>query len=413
MPGSKGTSKGAKGILAFAAFSLMAIVVIAAAIWLPGSIGNNTGTESNSETANAAATAEIVRSIDTVGQDPAPAEPDPSSGSAPATDTSPPGIEGLHAFADEGAPLPVISDEKRRRIEDSIAAIETGGKASIVLYCPADGNGLAYHPQDTVYAASTCKALLVYYILTSAPGIGGERWAEEAPDGVVEPGAADPPEGGPDTNPDLLETYAFDFDDGWGYGSYYYDYPRPDISWGGTPDRLAPWVLADIEDVILYSDNDAFDELCSVYYTPEYIEWLSRYGIEQDPASENGPYPNVSAESMSWFWGEFAAYLDQDDDAARAVSELLRNTEISFIRDAFTDDGGAVSADVRNKAGWIAEESYEDDIAEYYYYGVNSTSDCGIIEKDGKRYILAIMTEQPFSDAAAADVSALVEALFS
>ena len=410
MSGSKQTSKGVKGFFAFTTVALIAVVIIVATLWMHGLVENTAGTETDSVNSNTT-TVEITHSVDTVKKDPEPSEPAPSPEAvAPAA-----GIEtntaGFHTFADEGSPLPVISDEKRVRIENAIAAIETGGKASIVLYCPQDGNGLAYHPQDTVYAASTCKVLLIYYILTSAPGAGGERWTEEAPDDNAENGAAADAENALNTG--VFETYAYDFDDGWGYGSYYYDYPRPDISWGDAANRFEPWVLADIENVILYSDNDAFDELCFTYYTSEYIEWLAQYGIEHDFASENGPYPDASAESMSWFWGEFAAYLDQDDDAARAVSELLRNTEVSFIRDAFTDEEGFVSADVRNKAGWIAEESYEDDVAEYYYYGVNSTSDCGIIEKDGKRYILAVMTEQPFSDAAASDVSALVEALFS
>ena len=55
---------------------------------------------------------------------------------------------------------------------------------------------------------------------------------------------------------------------------------------------------------------------------------------------------------------------------------------------------------VRNKAGWISEDGYY------------STCDAGLIDIDGRTYVMSVMTSMPWSDHSSEVTAAIAKALF-
>lgn len=160
-----------------------------------------------------------------------------------------------------------------------------------------------------------------------------------------------------------------------------------------------------IENMIVASDNDAYEELQDYYYWDgAFCEWLARYGIEHNVYDVNGAYPDCSAANMAALWKDIALFIDTNSEDAVWLADLLGRTEISFMRDGLIDE----RISIVNKGGWINDVD------------VNSTSDCGIVVVDGdRRYLLCIMTGQPSGGDAvdsvgqiAHEMIAMVESVF-
>ena len=159
-------------------------------------------------------------------------------------------------------------------------------------------------------------------------------------------------------------------------------------------DLASEWEIYNIEASILYSDNDAFEALASSHMDETYRTWLDEHAITYD---EWGPwYPHASAGSMSACWADIYHYIQTDAANAVWFKDLLANTNISFIRNAL--DGEDVQ--IWNKGGWLADPEY------------NAVADCGIIESNGRSYIMAILTNQPSWGEAQERVQNLARALW-
>lgn len=165
-------------------------------------------------------------------------------------------------------------------------------------------------------------------------------------------------------------------------------------------DETVPAYDADaLHAALAYSDNDSYDALVGRYYTQDFIDWLWQFGIYHDLSDINGAYPYAASANMAAAWASFFWKLSEDTDAARFVSDALSQTEVSFIRNGVSEDGWTV----RNKGGWIDE----------YANGENATNDSAIIEKDGRRLVLSIVSSAPYTEESAAAVSELAKAVLS
>lgn len=157
------------------------------------------------------------------------------------------------------------------------------------------------------------------------------------------------------------------------------------------------WERYNIEEAITYSDNDAYEGFAYNYSGDGYYgEWLNAHGVWFDDYVFD-LYPPMSARSLASFWVEILQYLRSGSDEAQWFAGLLGSTETSFIRDAVSNTG----ATVVNKGGWIGEEGYE------------SVTDAGIIELDGRTYLMVIITGQ-FDDEGVTEpnVANLAQVLF-
>ena len=158
---------------------------------------------------------------------------------------------------------------------------------------------------------------------------------------------------------------------------------------------LAEWERSGIEAAIKHSDNSAFDSLSANHMNGEYAGWLNAYDAQYQP--ENGLYLFASARSMAAIWNDIYDYLQSGTEDARWFADCLANTNNSYIRDAVRETG----ARTWNKGGWIDSGNY------------SSTSDAGIIELEGRAYVMAIVTGQPDTAKARERVTALAHLLFA
>lgn len=158
--------------------------------------------------------------------------------------------------------------------------------------------------------------------------------------------------------------------------------------------ELSEWELEEIAAAIEQSDNDAFESFGFGHMGAAYAEWLENYGVNFE--AEYGLYLYASARSLAAIWNDTYWYLQSGTGNARWLADRFANTNRSFIRNGLADK----SARIWNKGGWIASD------------GMASTSDAGIIECDGRTYLLAIVTGQPNSVDAQERVSQLARLLF-
>ena len=145
---------------------------------------------------------------------------------------------------------------------------------------------------------------------------------------------------------------------------------------------------------ILYSDNDSYEALASPYMDDRFITWLHEHGIDYDEWSPW--YPTANAAGMASCWTDIYRYLRSGESDAPWLEEMHANTNVSFVRDAL--EGQDVR--VLNKAGWLADDEY------------NAVADCGIIETQGRSYLIAVLSSQPSYGEAHERVKELVRALF-
>ena len=152
-----------------------------------------------------------------------------------------------------------------------------------------------------------------------------------------------------------------------------------------------------IEAAVVNSDNDSFIALRAAFDRVGYEDWIAALGVEDevalDPMSD---FPTYCPRTSAKLWREMSEYLSCGSEASQWLSELLSSTSRSFIRDGIADE----QVLVRNKAGWISED------------GCYSTCDAGLIDIDGRTYVMSIMTSMPWSDRSSEVTAAIAKALF-
>ena len=147
-----------------------------------------------------------------------------------------------------------------------------------------------------------------------------------------------------------------------------------------------------IEASVVNSDNDSFIALRSAFDRVGYEDWIVGLGIDYDTALDPmSDFPTYCPRTSAKLWREMSEYLSHDTETSQWLSGLLASTARAFIRDSIADD----QALVRNKAGWISED------------GCFSTCDAGLIDIDGRTYVMSIMTSMPWSDRSSEVTSAI------
>lgn len=244
--------------------------------------------------------------------------------------------------------IPALEDESLAALQDALDQAQKLGDAGVVFYDLSSGKGVTYNADAEVYGASSYKALYVLYICES-----------------------------------LVETGQVSLDDSLGtYGGY-------NMGWQAVRDL--------IEAAVVNSDNDSFIALRAAFDRVGYEGWIVGLGIDYDTALDPmSDFPTYCARTSAKLWREMSEYLSRDTETSQWLSGLLASTTQSFIRDGIADD----QALVRNKAGWISEA------------GCYSTCDAGLIDIDGRTYVMSVMTSMPWSDRSSEAVAAIAKALY-
>lgn len=244
--------------------------------------------------------------------------------------------------------IPSLEDGSLAVLQDALDQAQELGDVGVVFYDLSSGKGVTYNADVEVYGASSYKALYALYVCES-----------------------------------LVETGQVSLDDSLGiYGGY---------SMGWLTVREL------IEAAVVNSDNDSFIALRAAFDQNAHEDWIAALGVEDevalDPMSD---FPTYCARTSATLWREMSEYLNWDSEASQWLSELLSSTTCSFIRDGIADE----QVLVRNKAGWISED------------GCYSTCDAGLIDVDGRTYVMSIMTSMPWSDRSCEAVATIAKALY-
>lgn len=265
-----------------------------------------------------------------------------------------PADEGLQRFSLSGLKRPKVSSDGLAEVERAIGAIEERGNASMVFVDVETGRGLSYQPDLMIYGASSFKAPYSLYVC--------ERF--------IETGAAS------------LDTYCtVNFSlgpDGYAAGSSYA-------------------ISTLIEGAITQSSNNAYGALRDAFDFQGYDGWVTSLGADEAVYRSDSWFPTYCARSSAGLWAEMLSYVSSGTQTARWLNDLTGQTAVSFIRDGLAGTG----ATVRDKAGWCTDPDP----------AYNSVSDAGIIEVDGRTYIMSILTGMPDSEANRKLVGDLARAL--
>ena len=259
-----------------------------------------------------------------------------------------PSGDTVQAFSLAEDQIPALEDESLAALQDALDQAQELGDVGVVFYDLSSGKGVTYNADAEVYGASSYKALYALFICES-----------------------------------LVETGRASLDDSLGtYGGY-------NMGWQTVRDL--------IEAAVVNSDNDSFIALRAAFDRVGYEDWIVGLGIDYDTALDPmSDFPTYCARTSAKLWREMSEYLSCDTETSQWLSGLLASTTQSFIRDGIADD----QALVRNKAGWISEA------------GCYSTCDAGLIDIDGRTYVMSVMTSMPWSDRSSEVTAAIAKALF-
>lgn len=244
--------------------------------------------------------------------------------------------------------IPALEDESLASLQDALSRVQELGEVGVVFYDLSSGRGVTYNADVEVYGASSYKALYALYICET----------------LVESGqvSLDWP----------LATY----------GGY-------NMGWQTVRDL--------IEAAVVYSDNDSFIALRAAFDRVGYEDWIVGLGIDYDTALDPmSDFPTYCPRTSARLWREMSEYLSMDTETSQWLSSLLASTSRSFIRDGIADE----QVLVRNKAGWISEDGYY------------STCDAGLIDIDGRTYVMSVMTSMLWSDRSSEVTAEIAKALF-
>lgn len=255
------------------------------------------------------------------------------------------------SFSLSDARAPELSNKNLSAIRTALESFD-GASVGFGMYDMESGRGIGYNLDQEIYGASSFKAPYALYLC--------QKHVE---------------------NGELTIPGLFDEDSAELFGA------------GGYTKIL-------IENAICNSDNDSFATLRSMYDADGYNEWVDELGIQDTAYTPDSWFPWYSVRSSLKIWTEMYNYWQTGGDTAQWLSSLCGETTVSFLRDVVDPLG----ATVRNKAGWCSGSDYG--------YDFNGVCDAGIIQLDGRTYVVSVMTGVPDCEENRELVENLIAAIF-
>lgn len=318
---------------------MIAVVVALAAIFAFGAIAYAKG---SGDLCSAASSFDSAKTTNSMGATSFNAADISSNGDSASSDFTvmPAMLDGIDesneivSFSLSDARAPELSNKNLSAIRTALDNFD-GASVSFGMYDAESGRGIGYNLDQEIYGASSFKAPYALYLC--------QKHVE---------------------NGELTIPGLFDEDSAELFGA------------GGYTKIL-------IENAICNSDNDSFAMLRSMYDADGYNEWVDELGIQDTAYTPDSWFPWYSVRSSLKIWTEMYNYWQTGGDTAQWLSSLCGETTVSFLRDVVDPLG----ATVRNKAGWCSGSDYG--------YDFNGVCDAGIIQLDGRTYVVSVMTGVP------------------
>lgn len=335
---------------------MIAVVVALAAIFAFGAIAYAKG---NGGLRSAASSFDSAKTTNSMGATSFNAADISSNGDSASSDFTvmPAMLDGIDesneivSFSLSDARLPELSNKNLSAIRTALDNFD-GASVSFGMYDAESSRGIGYNLDQEIYGASSFKAPYALYLC--------QKHVE---------------------NGELTIPGLFDEDSAELFGA------------GGYTKIL-------IENAICNSDNDSFAMLRSMYDADGYNEWVDELGIQDTAYTPDSWFPWYSVRSSLKIWTEMYNYWQTGGDTAQWLSSLCGETTVSFLRDVVDPLG----ATVRNKAGWCSGSDYG--------YDFNGVCDAGIIQLDGRTYVVSVMTGVPDCEENRRLVENLIAAIF-
>ena len=155
-----------------------------------------------------------------------------------------------------------------------------------------------------------------------------------------------------------------------------------------------------IESAILFSSNDTYGALRYDYSDDALAAYLEGLGVDPALAYDTW-FPHYTVRDGVRLWLNASEYLSSGTETAQWLAGLLERDETSYLREALKDEG----VQVQSKPGW-SMESFEN--GEY-----NALCDAGIVAKDGRRYLVSVMSNIPYTTSNVDLFEVVVAAVFA
>lgn len=149
-----------------------------------------------------------------------------------------------------------------------------------------------------------------------------------------------------------------------------------------------------MQKAVMYSDNDAYMYLHKKYHYDVMHAWCDKAQVPDDVW--NVMYPDYSARDVCQLWCE-NYYWFKDDAEGQKDAWWYESPNMSNIRKIV--DENTVT---RTKAGWIAENYYEDGTGVTRF--LSATNEGGIVYDGEHPFIIAVMSDVPSDFAQIYDV---------
>jgi hypothetical protein len=264
----------------------------------------------------------------------------------------------LQVFSLSEEPAPALETKTYDNLTKAMQAIQSKGDLGFFMMDVESGAGIAYNLDEPFYGASSFKGPYAVFLCQELIETGKVKLDDECK--IC-------------TRVDKLGSYPF-----------------------GGSDTVQNLIYA----AVVESDNNAYVSLRDTFDTLGYDEWATGLGVKDCPWTQGFHYPTYCTRSSAKLWLNTYRYFETGSDTSVWLEAVMQIAEDSFIREALK----GTDAVVADKGGWIAS----DDEPEY-----NVLVDAGLIEYEGRTYIMCVMAGLPDCEEYRALCSDLAAALFA
>ena len=254
------------------------------------------------------------------------------------------GTEDVNLFSSVTGIARTLASDEIADVESAIAAFHDAGfNVGFVMYDLTTREGVGYNADQQFFSASTVKAPFVAFAAQDMVDGGKASFDEEVVEDVILDGTG---------------VMASD------------DIDRYDLQ-------------TVMSNTIVHSDNTGYGLLRERFDQGDFEAWCAAADV--DAAAWQGEwYPSYTPRDLAKLWLNIGAYVAEGEGNAAWLSDVLQQTDRSFLREALGD---------RHRV--LSKPGYEIDTL---WYDMGALNDAGLVIADTDAYVLVIMSDADYDD---------------
>ncbi|QOS70043.1 serine hydrolase [Eggerthella guodeyinii] len=254
------------------------------------------------------------------------------------------GTEDVNLFSSVTGIARTLASDEIADVESAIAAFHDAGfNVGFVMYDLTTREGVGYNADQQFFSASTVKAPFVAFAAQDMVDGGKASFDDEVVEDVILDGTG---------------VMASD------------DIDRYDLQ-------------TVMSNTIVHSDNTGYGLLRERFDQGDFEAWCAAADV--DAAAWQGEwYPSYTPRDLAKLWLNIGAYVAEGEGNAAWLSDVLQQTDLSFLREALGD---------RHRV--LSKPGYEIDTL---WYDMGALNDAGLVIADTDAYVLVIMSDADYDD---------------